>query len=182
MLKCFLYYSFHVLIIIAKIWWKDKNRKICRLKDSRQLQIQVNSNRVGIKCGTKSAYHWEDWGRSGSLIAAICNVYVPDAQRVSYTHTSTCTQLHKVLSPSTPLPLLPGSNQLSQHDVILLTLPHTVQLSSILPAVPSWSAIGQEWKSGRGREKNAIQSQQEKQTFCFTFPGHPLLRCLQTCK
>lgn len=53
-----------------------------------------------------------------------------------------CTQLHKVLSASPPLPLLPGSNQLSQHDVILLTLPHDAQLSSTPPAVGSRSAIG----------------------------------------
>lgn len=36
-----------------------------------------------------------------------------------------------MLSASLPLPLLQGSNQLSQYDVILLTLPHTMQSSSI---------------------------------------------------
>lgn len=78
-----------------------------------------------------------------------------------HTHMLTYTQLHKVLSASPPLPLLPGSNQLSQHDVILLTLPHTVQLSSTVPAVPSWSASGQEWSSsevGREREREKKQT------------------------
>lgn len=78
-----------------------------------------------------------------------------------HTHMLTYTQLHKVLSASPPLPLLPGSNQLSQHDVILLTLPHTVQLSSTVPAVPSWSASGQEWSSSeveREREREKKQT------------------------
>lgn len=57
------------------------------------------------------------------------------------------TQLHKVLSAFPPLPLLPGSNQLSQHDVILLTLPHIVQPSTTLLAVLCCCAWGQEWKS-----------------------------------
>lgn len=61
-----------------------------------------------------------------SWITAIHNVHAPDVPKVSYTHTYIHTQLHKVLSAFPPLPLLPGSNQLSQHDVILLTLPHIV--------------------------------------------------------
>lgn len=43
-----------------------------------------------------------------------------------YTHTHT----HTMLSASPPLPLLQRINQLSQYDVILLTLPHAVQPSS----------------------------------------------------